>query len=329
MRDIQLINKYRPHSWAEVVGQETIVSILSRQVATKTFKNTYLFCGSHGCGKTSVARILANEINDGQGSPIEIDGASNNGVDNIRSLIQDAQQSAIDCDFKVYIIDEAHQLTRQAWDASLKLIEEPPTGAVFVFCTTNPEKIPNTIMSRVQRFDFRKVPQDKICDRLEYICNEELSVEYDKQALARIARLSDGHMRDAIQYLDKCADCGCNITVDLVESLFGLVKSDSIDRYILGQYNKDVVFALKQLDDLSSTNCDYVKVFDELVQSLIEYAIQSKCRKQQSVSVLDSAIEQSFIYSMLKRATELRNYADKATAYNLIRTIAVEMCSRG
>ena len=123
-------------------------------MATKLWHNAYLFCGPAGCGKTTAARIFANEINNGEGSPIEIDAASNNGVDNIRALITDAQQSAIDCEYKIYIIDEVHMLTTAAWNAALKLIEEPPLNTVFIFCTTNPEKIPDTYYLRVQRFDF-------------------------------------------------------------------------------------------------------------------------------------------------------------------------------
>ncbi|MDO5305962.1 MAG: AAA family ATPase, partial [bacterium] len=194
---MSLANITRPKSWNEVIGQPTVISILQRQVATKRWKNAYLFCGAHGCGKTTVARIFANAINDGSGFPIEIDGASNNGVDSIRAIINDAQQVSLECDFKVYIIDECHMITSAGWNAALKLIEEPPVGTVFIFCTTNPEKLPGTILSRVQRFDFKKVSSRDITNHLEYLLNEYAKCNYEKEALDVIASNADGHVRDA------------------------------------------------------------------------------------------------------------------------------------
>ena len=171
---VSLACKYRPKSFEECVGQPVVVSVLSRQIATKTFKSAYLFVGASGCGKTSVARIMASEINNRQSDPIEIDAASNNGIDNVRAIISDARQTSLDSDYKVYILDECHAFSNQAWQALLKLIEEPPYNTIFIFCTTNPDKIPDTIMTRVQRFDFNKISNKDIVDRLEFILNEEI-----------------------------------------------------------------------------------------------------------------------------------------------------------
>ena len=164
---------YRPRKFEEVCSQTSIVKILQRQIDTGEFKNSYLFCGSSGCGKTTCARIFANEINKGVGSPIEIDGASNNGVENVKMIIKAAQERSIDSKYKIYIIDECHALTSQAWQAFLKCIEEPPTYTIFIFCTTDPQKIPETIKNRVQRFTFNRIPTNIIKDRLAYICRQE------------------------------------------------------------------------------------------------------------------------------------------------------------
>ena len=149
--------KYRPRIWDDITEQKSIVKILKRQIETKTFKNAYLFAGASGAGKTTASRIFANEINNHQGSPIEIDAASNNSVDNVRNIVKSAQERAIDCEYKIFIIDEAHALSNAAWQAFLKCIEEPPEYTIFIFCTTDPQKIPATILNRVQRYNFTKI----------------------------------------------------------------------------------------------------------------------------------------------------------------------------
>lgn len=266
---MDLAVKYRPDNFKDVTGQEFITNILSKQISTKTHKNAYLFCGAHGCGKTTCARIFANEINHHEGSPIEIDGASNNGVDDIRNMIEDAQQSSVDSEYKVYIIDEAHMITIQGWNAALKLIEEPPTHCIFIFCTTNPEKIPLTILSRVQRFDFNKISADKIASRLEYILQSEGCENYDKVALEKLAILSEGHMRDAIKILDSCLDVSGDITLDLVESTFGLVKQESINKFIESLINKNFKDCIDEYNHCLTKSFDGVKLYDAILSSIL------------------------------------------------------------
>ena len=226
--------KYRPKTFDDVVEQGSVKQILQEQLRTNTHQNCYLFTGGAGTGKTTCARIFANEINGGKGNPIEIDAASNNGVDNVREIIENAKFKALDAPYKVYIIDECHMLSIGAWNAMLKLIEEPPAQTVFIFCTTDPQKIPATIISRVQRYDFQRITHDSIVNRLKHILdmeNEEIlnndgpdrAITYDIEALGYIAKLADGGMRDAITLLDKCLSFSLDINVENVVQALGTV----------------------------------------------------------------------------------------------------------
>ena len=168
--------KYRPSTFADVTEQESVKIILQQQLESGEVKNAYLFCGGAGTGKTTCARIFANEINKGEGNPIEMDAASNSGVDDVRNIIQQAKTKSLDSEYKVFIIDECHSISNTGWQAFLKLIEEPPAKSIFIFCTTDPQKIPKTILSRVQRYDFHRISQQGIVNRLQYILEKENEV---------------------------------------------------------------------------------------------------------------------------------------------------------
>ena len=220
--------KYRPKTFDDVVEQEAVKKILQEQLRTKTHQNCYLFTGGAGTGKTTCARIFANEINDHKGNPIEIDAASNNGVENVRDIIDNAKFKALDAAYKVYILDEVHMLSTGAWNAMLKLIEEPPAQTVFIFCTTDPQKIPATIISRVQRYDFQRITYQSVVDRLKQILDWENETNqediiYDMEALGYIAKLADGGMRDAITLLDKCLSYDLNLSVKTVVEALGTI----------------------------------------------------------------------------------------------------------
>lgn len=230
MGSVSLAVKYRPNDWDAVVEQTAVKEILMEQLNTDTFKHGYLFCGGAGTGKTTCARIFANAINHGQGNPIEIDAASNNGVDAVRELSNQAKTKSLDSEYKVFIIDECHMISASGWAAMLKLIEEPPAKSIFIFATTDPQKIPNTILSRVQRYDFHRISHSGVIDRLEYILEAEKksdnNLEWDPEALDYLAKIADGGMRDAITLMDKCLSYSKNLTVEHITIALGTVNYD-------------------------------------------------------------------------------------------------------
>lgn len=234
MAKTALAIKYRPQTFDDMTEQSAIKGILENQIKTHSFQHGYLFTGPAGTGKTTSARIFANMINDGKGNPIEVDAASNSGVDNVRQIIDDAKRKPLDAEYKIFIVDECHSLSNGAWQALLKTLEEPPKFTIFIFCTTDPQKIPATILSRVQRYNFQKISNEGIVKRLEDICIHENSQDYDDpdlrdigdisrrpEALEYIAKVSSGGMRDAITLLDKCLSLSHDVTLENVLKTIG------------------------------------------------------------------------------------------------------------
>ena len=271
--------KMRPKCFAEVIGQQAIISVLQRQIETNKFKHTYLFCGPSGCGKTTVARIMASEINKNEGDPIEIDAASNNGIDCIRQIISDAQQTSIDSEYKVYIIDECHMLSSASWNAALKLIEEPPSNAIFIFCTTNPNKLPNTVLNRLQRFDFRRISVEDIVNRLEFILNEEIKdCTYEKEALIKIASKSNGFMREAISLLEKCIDYSKELTVTNICNILNLVSDSDLLEIVKALELKDSNTIFNIMSRFKIYESNYISIIDNLLDFFIDIALIKKLK---------------------------------------------------
>ena len=277
-----LATKYRPKVFDDVVEQDSTKVILQQQLETGEFQHSYLFVGGAGTGKTTCARIFADEINKHEGTPIELDAASNNGVDDVRNIIQQAKTKSLDSEYKVFIIDECHSLSNTAWQAFLKLIEEPPAKSIFIFCTTNPEKIPKTILSRVQRFDFKRISQDGIVDRLDYICANEWGIAKDdrclphREALEYLAKLADGGMRDAITLMDKCLSYNKELTIENIVKALGVADYDTMMDLVSNIIQNDAERIIRTIEEIHSDGKDlkqFIKQFLNFVLDIKKYAI--------------------------------------------------------
>ena len=290
-----LATKYRPRTFDEVVSQVSVVKILERQLELSEFKNAYLFCGASGCGKTTIARIFANKINGGVGTPIEIDAASNNGVDNVKMIIKEANERAIDSKYKIYIIDECHSLTSQAWQAFLKCIEEPPKYTIFIFCTTDPQKIPETIKNRVQKYTFSRIGVEKVRDRLAYICRQEGFTNYE-ESVDYLARISDGGMRNAISYLDKCSGYSTDMCIENVLASLGNYSYNTFFSLINSMIDGDEGSVLRLISDFYDEGNDlklFVEQFLNFCMDVTKYALFKDC----STTRIPTSMEDKLIHS--------------------------------
>ena len=281
-----LYRKYRPKSFDEVVGQSVIVQTLKNSVKNNKLSHAYLFAGPRGTGKTSIAKILAKTINCEnltESNPcnncvsctqinnkqsidiIEIDAASNNGVDEIREINNKVNLVPSIGKYKVYIIDEVHMLTTGAFNALLKTLEEPPSHIIFILATTEPHKIPATILSRCQRFDFKKISQQEMLKRLEVIVKQE-NIQIEDDALKEIAILSDGGMRDSLSMLDQAiAYTDDRITIHDVHEINGTITNTEINSFLteLIEYNIKEVF--QKIDEFDIKGKDFIKLTEELI----------------------------------------------------------------
>lgn len=272
MSYVALYRKFRPDSFESVKGQEHIVTTLRNQIESDRIGHAYLFCGTRGTGKTTVAKIFARAVNcehPVNGSPcgecatcraiaagvsmnvIEIDAASNNGVDNIREIVDEVAYSPTEGRYKVYIIDEVHMLSIGAFNALLKTLEEPPAYVIFILATTEAHKIPITILSRCQRYDFRRISIDTIAGRLsEIMVKEHVAVE--EKALRYVAKAADGSMRDALSLLDQCIafHFGDELTYDKVLDVLGAVDTGVFSRLLRSVLDRNVAECIALLDEI-------------------------------------------------------------------------------
>ncbi len=300
-----LYRKYRPQVFSDIVGQEHVTSTLSNELKEGKISHAYLFNGSRGTGKTTCARILAKAVNclaPKDGNPcneceicrgidnssildvIEIDAASNRGVDNIRDLTDEAAFTPANAKYRVYIIDEVHMLTIEAFNALLKTLEEPPEHVKFILATTEVHKLPPTILSRCQRFDFRRIPVEDIVKRLKFVCESE-GLTIDDSAAALVAGIADGALRDALSLLDQCASRSKNITAEVVESAAGMAGKTYLYDLADALNGKDTAKVFQMIDDLHNASCDMERLCSELINHFRNLMVVKTVKKADGLIV--------------------------------------------
>lgn len=293
---MSLANKYRPHIWSDVIGQDDVVTILNRQMETGNIKNTYIFSGGSGCGKTTCARILADEINNHQGQPIEIDAASNNGVDNVRQIVASANERAIDSKYKIYIIDEAHGLSNAAWQSFLKCIEEPPMYTIFIFCTTDPQKIPDTIKNRCMRFNFTRIPAELVNQRLLYVCEQEGFTNY-VETCDYISRICNGEMRNALSLLETCADYNTDVNIDNAIKALGNFSYKTYFKIVNGIIDGQVDVVLSEVEEIYKSGSDLKKFINSFLDFNLDITKYILCKSIQ-VTKLPKTLEEDLKFAI-------------------------------
>ena len=301
-----LYRKYRPDNFENIIGQSQVTDVLKNQIKENKISHAYVFSGTRGTGKTSTAKVFAKSLNCQNYSPesgpcnhcesclndyvdtIEIDAASNNSVDNIRALKDNIIYRPSFGRYKVYIIDEVHMLSIGAFNALLKTLEEPPEHVIFILATTEINKIPATILSRCQKFEFKKVSIEDIKSRLKFIVENE-NIPYDVDAIDYIATMSDGGLRDAISTLDQVASLG-RISMENLDFVTGMTSIVKIDEYLKSVFTKDTFASLKTVDEMTSDNVDIKKLPSQIISRLLDI-IYLQNNVKTDVKMLDSLEE--------------------------------------
>jgi DNA polymerase-3 subunit gamma/tau len=326
-----LYRKWRPAVFTDVSGQEHITSTLQNEVSSGRLNHAYLFTGSRGTGKTTCAKILAkavNCLNPQNGNPcgeceickgiddgsildiVEMDAASNRKIDDIRQIIDEVQFKPAKCKYRVYIVDEVHMLTTEAFNALLKTLEEPPEHVIFILATTEVHKLPQTIRSRCQRFDFHRIPPKAIADRVEYVVSQE-NAEITESAALMLASVADGALRDALSLLDSCLAVSSHIDEEVVRNAAGLVSKTYLFELATAIINKNPTKSLEIIDMLYSESKDMARLCDELVEHFRALMLIKTIKNPRDILIMsDDEFEQAVTQSDYLSLADIVFYMD-------------------
>ena len=305
---IPLYRKYRPQEFADLVGQDNLVKTFTNAINTGRIAHAYLFCGPRGTGKTSSARILAKSLNCQNGPTltpcgkcpscqdilngnmldvIEMDAASNRSVEDAQNIIDKIHYAPVNGKYKIFIIDEVHMISKTAFNALLKTLEEPPENVIFILATTEPQKVLETIISRCQRFDFRRITVEDIVKRLEYISKKE-NIKIGKDALFAIAKNSQGGMRDALALLDQLSvlDVEDEITPDKVNEMLGKINNETLFKFAQYIFDKSVENLIQEVNKIYSKGNEPLQIIENLIQYFRNLSVVKTCKEEKVVSDL-------------------------------------------